>query len=78
MDSLGSRIKKLREALGQTQAAFATAVGAKTTHSRVSEWERGQVVPEVGTLRLIALAARQRFDHDAGLPLAPRRGRTTA
>lgn len=62
MPTQGQRIKKVREALGMTQAAFADAIGAKTTHTRVSEWEKDKVKPETGTLGLMARAARHAFD----------------
>lgn len=45
-----------------TQASLASAIGGKTTHTRVSEWENGKVEPERGTLMLIAQAARERYD----------------
>lgn len=62
MSPLAERIKKLRLALGHTQASLASAIGGKTTHTRVSEWENDKVEPERGTLMLIAQAARVKYD----------------
>lgn len=54
---LGSAIRRVRMALGVSQAAFASAVGAKG-HAMVANWEAGRAVPCALYLYGIATLAR--------------------
>lgn len=57
---VGRKIRRIRQELGMSQAAFATAVlGYAQGQSHVSRWERGDILPSPENLERIAeLAGR--------------------
>ena len=61
-ETLGRRIKRLRNGLGITGKAMAerlrVLVGTKSTQTRISDWETGRKTPAAGTLAAISLLHR--------------------
>ncbi len=64
METVGERIKRLREAQQITQAALGAAVGV--TVGQVSRWERDVGEPSLSSLRALAAALRASCDQIVG------------
>ncbi|MGE0227845.1 MAG: helix-turn-helix domain-containing protein [Dehalococcoidia bacterium] len=62
----GARVRQLRDALGDSQQAFAERLG--TRQQTVSEWERGASRPRRMAQRLLSMLAEEhgRYATDAG------------
>lgn len=60
----GQDVLALREALGMTQARFASELGVR--QQTVSEWETGRYRPRGASLRLLSILAERRAPYDAG------------
>lgn len=62
METFGSRLRGVRKEKKYTGTALAKAIGGKTTHASISDWENDKYHPDDENSRLLERILRVRYD----------------